>query len=183
MSTLSSAEDVLRFWFEETPPSQRFRSKPAFDQEIGRRFEATLEAAARCELVSWRETPQGRLAEIIVLDQFSRNLRRGSAGAFANDPVALALAQEAVDRGIAARTPKERLAFLYMPFMHSESRLIQETSVALFTAADLRENLDFALRHKAVIDQFGRFPHRNDALGRPSTAAEEAFLKTPGSRF
>jgi uncharacterized protein (DUF924 family) len=183
MPHLPAPEDVLRFWFEETAPKKRFNGGAAFDEEVRRRFGDALGAAERCELYAWRATPEGRLAEVIVLDQFSRNLRRETAGAFANDPLALALAQEAVQAGFDRLFPPERRAFLLMPYMHSESRLIQTLSVVVFAAPGLEDNLAFAQRHKAAIDRFGRFPHRNAALGRISTPEEEAFLQTPGARF
>src|SRR5262249_35123882 len=150
--------------------------------EVLRRFGATHEAAARCELWGWRASAEGRLAEVIVLDQFSRNLHRGSARAFAADPLALALAQTAValgaDRGIDAR----RGVSLYMPWMHSGPRAIHGQALRLF--ADVSpDTLDYERRHKAIVDRFGRFPHRNAVLGRESTPEEIAFLKTPGSSF
>jgi len=176
-------QSVLDFWFEEITPAQWWKVDSAFDQMICERFADLQSKAARCELFEWRADPQGRLAEIIVLDQFSRNMFRGSAQAFATDPLALALAQEAVacqaDLGLA---PDQR-AFLYMPYMHSESRLIHETAERLFRENAPKNNHDFELRHKAIIDRFGRYPHRNEALGRASTAEELAFLTEPGSSF
>ena len=132
---------------------------------------------------AWRDTPHGRLAEIIVLDQFSRNLFRNSAKAFAQDGMALVLAQEAVRSGAdAALMPQERV-FLYMPYMHSESAAIHQTAVELFTRNGISDNLDYELKHKAIIDRFGRYPHRNAVLGRTSTPGEIAFLQEPGSSF
>ena len=147
------------------------------------RFSELHARAGRSELFEWRREPRGRLAEIIVLDQFSRNIYRGDARAYANDTVALALAQEAV-AAEADRTlgPEERV-FLYMPFMHSESRLIHEIAERLFKECGPKSNYDFELRHKAIIDRFGRYPHRNATLGRQSTAEELAFLAEPGSSF
>ena len=118
-----------------------------------------------------------------MLDQFSRNLFRDQPGAFAQDAMALVLAQEALGTGADRLLTPPRRAFLYMPFMHSESRRIQEESVRLFGASGLDSNLRFAHAHKAIIDRFGRYPHRNAILGRPSTAEEIAFLQTPGSAF
>ncbi len=183
MKAGSSFDDVITFWFEETTSKRRFAADPSFDAEVAGRFNAVLEAAERCELYPWRSEPEGRLAEIIVLDQFSRNIRRGGAGAFANDALALALAQEAIAGGADAALPAARAAFVYMPFMHSESAVIQALSVALFTARGLEDNISFAHRHKDIIDRFGRFPHRNAALGRASTEDEVTFLQTAGSRF
>ena len=175
--------DVLHFWFEESQPDQWFRADAAFDALIRRRFGELHAQACRCELFSWRGKPEGRLAEIIVLDQFSRNLHRGSAAAFANDALALALAQEAVACGADAALPPPRRTFLYMPYMHSESRVVHVEAERLFRENGQPRNLDFELRHKAIIERFGRYPHRNAVLGRASTPEELDFLQQPGSRF
>jgi len=127
--------------------------------------------------------PRTALAAVIVLDQFSRNMFRGSAGAFATDAKALVLADEAVACGFDSRLSQKERLFLYLPFEHSENPAMQTRSVALFTALGDPEQSKYAEAHKAIIDRFGRFPHRNAILGRPSTAAEEAFLKKPGSSF
>lgn len=136
------------------------------------------------ELYGWRKTAHGRLAEIIVLDQFSRNMYRDQPQSFAADPMALVLAQEAVFLGAdkKLKTPQEQ-AFLYMPYMHSESEIIHEVALDLFSQPGLENNYAFELKHKEIIDRFGRYPHRNDILGRQSTAEELAFLKEPGSSF
>jgi uncharacterized protein (DUF924 family) len=171
------------FWFKEIAPSQHWKVDPAFDQLIRDRFSTLHQAANRCELFSWRREPIGRLAEIIVLDQFSRNLFRGTAAAFASDRLALALAQEAVATGAdKALTPEERI-FLYMPYMHSESTVIHEVALQLFEANGIQDNLEFERKHKTIIDQFGRYPHRNAILGRSSSEEEIEFLKLPGSSF
>jgi uncharacterized protein (DUF924 family) len=176
-------EQVLHFWFDELAKADWWRKDDTLDRRIAVRFGATLEAAARCELSAWRTTPRGRLAEVIVLDQFSRNVHRGTAAAFASDSLALALAQEAVARGCDRElAPRER-AFLYLPWMHSESRMIHEQALRLFAAPGLEHNLEFERQHKAVIDRFARYPHRNAALGRASTPEELAFLREPGSGF
>ena len=177
------AEAVLHFWFVELEPRDWWRKDPELDQRIASRFGALLETAAAGALVEWRTTPRGRLAEIIVLDQFSRNIHRGSAEAFANDALALRLAEEAVATGAALELPVEERRFFYMPYMHSESAAVHETAMRLFATPGLEKNLDFERRHKAVIDRFGRFPHRNALLGRESTAEEIEFLKQPGSSF
>jgi len=182
-AALPSPDEVLAFWFDETTPSQWWSRSDTFDQKIAARFGALHEAAARCELHAWRATPPGRLAEIIVLDQFSRNLHRDRPRAFACDSLALALAQVAVAAGVDQALPPEQRTFLYMPYMHSESRAIHELAVTLFSQPGLEGNLDFELRHKAIIDRFGHYPHRNAILGRPSSAEEIAFLQTPGSSF
>lgn len=176
-------EDLLHFWFHDIQPRQWWAVDPAFDTLIRQRFGATLHAAERGELHAWRRTPRGRLAEIIVLDQFSRNAYRGTARAFANDPMALVLAQEAVAGGHDRVLDATQRAFLYMPYMHSESLLVHEQAMRLFAAPGLEGNYDFELRHKAIIERFGRYPHRNAALGRESTVEEQAFLRQPGSQF
>jgi len=178
-------QDVLHFWFEEATPAQHFGRDDAFDGVILDRFAKTHRAASHGELAGWRASPDGRLAEIIVLDQFSRNLFRGDARAFAADGMALVLAQEAIRAGADADAgmPAMRRAFLYMPFMHSESRVIHVEAERLFRQPGLENNYGFELKHKAIIDRFGRYPHRNAVLGRLPTAEEEAFLQQPGSSF
>ena len=176
-------DEVLHFWFTESQPEQWFRVDPAFDALIRRRFSALHERASRCELWEWRSAPEGRLAEIIVLDQFSRNMFRGTPAAFATDPLALALAQEAVACGADRTLEPSHRAFLYMPYMHSESRAVQVEAERLFRENGRPINYSFALRHKAIIDRFGRYPHRNAILGRDSTDEELEFLRQPGSSF
>ena len=174
---------VIDFWFEETEARMWWTKDDDFDALIVARFAATHARACRCELYEWRRHPEGRLAEIIVLDQFSRNMFRDSALAFANDAMALALAQEAVARGAdQALTPVQR-SFIYLPYMHSESLQIHEIAVELFRNNGIRNNLDFEFRHKAIIERFGRYPHRNAVLGRQSTTDEIEFLGKPGSSF
>ncbi|QSX37844.1 DUF924 family protein [Shewanella sedimentimangrovi] len=177
------AEAVLHFWFVEISPKQWWAKDPGFDDLIRSRFGALLESAVRGELFSWRASAEGRLAEVLVLDQFSRNIHRDTPAAFAADPIALVLAQEAVAQQADRRLPDKWLAFLYMPFMHSESALIHETAMTLFDQDATRSNLDFERRHKAIIDRFGRYPHRNAILGRISTEEELAFLAQPVSSF
>lgn len=174
---------IIEFWFEEISPKQWWVKDAALDQEIERRFQSVHEAACRCELFEWRDTPEGRLAEIIVLDQFSRNIYRDTPRAFAQDALALALAQEAIRAGADALLPLAQRAFLYLPYMHSESAVIHQRAVALFSEAGLENNLAFELKHKAIIDRYGRYPHRNAILGRVSTPDELAFLETPDSSF
>lgn len=179
----SDAQAILDFWFETLTPSQWFKKDIEMDRTILARFGTVHAQAARCECYAWRQTPHGRLAEIIVLDQFSRNIYRDDARAFANDALALALAQEAVAVGAEAELTRQQRVFLYMPFMHSESVVIHEVAMQLFDQPGLEENFDFEVRHKAIIDRFGRYPHRNALLGRASTDEELAFLKQPGSSF
>lgn len=174
---------VLDFWFNEIAPAQWWRADPAFDELIRQRFGALHESALAGELFGWRVSAPGRLAEVIVLDQFSRNLHRGTARAFAADGIALVLAQEAVAAGADHELPPAQRAFLYLPYMHSESRSIHVLAEQLLRGEGLESNHESELRHKAIIDRFGRYPHRNAALGRVSTAEEIAFLREPGSRF
>jgi len=180
---MAAFEQVLRFWFEEVPPTNWWQKDPQFDQLVRTRFGALHEQALQAELFSWRTQPEGRLAEIIVLDQFSRNMFRHDARAFAADGMALILAQEAVVAGADQELTTLEKSFLYMPFMHSESALIHAQAVKLFSQPGLESNLEFEYRHKAIIDRFGRYPHRNDLLGRASTAQEIEFLQQPGSHF
>ena len=176
-------EEVLSFWFEENGPKQWWTRDPQFDAEIRSRFGALHGRAVLGQLYGWRDTPEGRLAEIIVLDQFSRNLYRDDARAFAADGMALALAQEAVRVGADQAVSPVRRQFVYMPYQHSESPRIHEEAMRLFESLEDPESLDFERRHKAIIDRFGRYPHRNEVLRRPSTDEEIAFLREPGSSF
>jgi uncharacterized protein (DUF924 family) len=176
-------DEVLDFWFVESEPKAWWTVDPAFDERIRGRFAALHERAASGELRAWRAAPQGRLAEIIVLDQFSRNLFRGSARAFAQDLAALVLAQEAVAAGAHRELEPVQRTFLLLPYMHSESPEVHVVAEQLFREFTPAENHDFELRHKAIVDRFGRYPHRNAALGRTSTPEEIEFLKRPGSAF
>ena len=176
-------QDVLNFWFEEIEPSHRWVKNEAFDQIITQRFSAVHASAIRCELYGWRTHAKGRLAEIIVLDQFSRNMFRGSPLSFAFDAMALALAQEAIAAGADKALNQAERVFLYMPFMHSESLKIHEVALSLFQSNGIQSNLDFEIRHKDIIQKYGRYPHRNAILNRASTDAEIEFLKQPGSGF
>ncbi|MCH8492135.1 MAG: DUF924 domain-containing protein [Idiomarina sp.] len=174
---------VLSFWFQELSQEQWFKKDDAVDAQIADRFGATLRAAEQCELYRWRCTPAGRLAEIIVLDQFSRNVYRNQAQAFANDALALALAQEAVAHCLDSQLPVQQRAFMYLPYMHSESLAIHNVALQLFDQPGLEGNLDFEIKHRDIIERFGRYPHRNELLGRESSAEEIEFLKQPGSSF
>lgn len=176
-------QDIIEFWFDTLSPAQWWQVDPDLDRQITERFQSVHRAASVGELSTWRSEPEGRLAEIIVLDQFSRNIYRGQPGAFASDPVALVLAQEMVAHGYDQQIPVERRQFCYMPYMHSESKAIHEAAVTLFSQPGLEHNLDFEYRHKEIIDRFGHYPHRNEILGRVSTDEEIEFLKEPGSSF
>lgn len=176
-------QTVLDFWFEEVDPSQWWTKDLAFDQLIETRFKSLHEQAVQCELFEWRRCARGRLAEIIILDQFSRNIHRETPLSFSNDSLALALSQES----IAVKSDKElssvENSFLFMPFMHSESLAIHNRAVELFKNNLIESNYQFELKHKAIIDKFGRYPHRNALLGRVSSPEEIEFLKQPGSSF
>jgi uncharacterized protein (DUF924 family) len=198
----SAPEEVLDFWFGELDAAGRadeahsrrwFSHDPAFDDEVTRRFLELHDEVAAGRHDQWLESARGRLAAIIVLDQFSRNMFRGTAKMFAFDARALALAKDGVARGVARALAHDERAFLYMPFMHSEDLDVQERSVELFAAwcaeleGELRARVENALRfarmHRDIVERFGRFPHRNAALGRPTTSEEREFLKQPGSSF
>ena len=174
---------INEFWFQELKPKQWFIKDPKLDQIITERFRAVHDAAGRGELFPWRDTAEGRLAEIIILDQFSRNIYRDNLLAFAFDPMALVLAQEAIRACAPLDLMPQQKAFLYMPFMHSESLQIHDRAVELFSEPGLENNLEFELKHRAIIERFGRYPHRNTILGRPSSPEETAFLAQPGSSF
>lgn len=182
-NSLPSAQQVLDFWFVEVPPQQHFAKDAALDRRVAEGFGLLLQAAQRCELAAWRATAGGRLAEIVLLDQFSRNIYRDQAHAFANDALALALAQELVAGAHDAELPVEQRAFAYLPFMHSESLAIHAQALVLFDQPGLESNLRFELLHQDILQRFGRYPHRNGALGRPSTPQELEFLAQPGSSF
>lgn len=170
-------EEVLDFWFKESGPEMWFATDAAFDERIREQFLEVHHRARRGELWHWRETLEGRLAEIIVLDQFSRNLFRGQSQAFSQDGMALVLAQEALPYSEAEQMRTEYRQFLYMPFMHAESMEMQEKAVALFQEEGLEESLPFAEEHRDIVARFGRFPHRNAALNRESTAEEVEFMR------
>ena len=176
-------QHILHFWFDELQPEQWWRKDAALDAQITERF-SDVHTQANCgELWHWRADASGRLAEIIVLDQFFRNVYRNTPLAFAHDPMALVLAQEAVLAGVLHVLNPVHRGFLLLPYMHSESKQIHLVAESLYKAYAPAENYDFELRHKAIIDQFGRYPHRNEILGRASSAEELAFLQHPDSRF
>ncbi|MCG6503409.1 DUF924 family protein [Kingella pumchi] len=176
-------QTVLDFWFAEENQPFWFQKSDDFDQAVRSRFAGLLAQAAQSELYRWRDSLHGRLAEIIVLDQFPRNLHRNSPAAFAHDNMAVALAQEAVRQsGFADMAERER-HFMLMPLMHSESRIVHQQAEALFKQYTSDYAYQFELKHKVIIDRFGRYPHRNAVLGRPSSAEEIEFLKQPDSSF
>jgi uncharacterized protein (DUF924 family) len=196
------AEEILSFWFGPTAddglsqPTQIerwFAKSDALDAEIERRFFPRWQEIMAGERESWRIQPRSLLAYVIVLDQFSRNMFRGQPAAFSGDRRALSAVKQAVERQADQLLPGHLRIFLYMPYMHSEQLADQDECVALFTrfrdesSGALREmltnNVGYAERHRAVIERWGRFPHRNEALGRVSTPEELEFLKQPGSSF
>lgn len=176
-------QEVIDFWFEEINPSQWFEKDENLDLKMTERFIALHSSAVAGECSSWRNEPMGRLAEILVIDQFSRNIYRGEAKSFIYDPMALALAQEAVRGEHNKNLEPKYKQFLYMPYMHSESDMIHNSAMLLFSEPGLEDAFDYELKHKSIIEQFGRYPYRNEILGRESTPAEIEFLKTSGSLF
>jgi uncharacterized protein (DUF924 family) len=184
--------EVTAFWFGEPPVDQPreqwFRKSDAFDAEIGRRFGRRIEAALAGDLRDWDAEPQGALARILLLDQFTRNLFRGTARAFAGDALALAAAREQVAKGRDRALSGVMRWFVYLPFEHAEDMAAQRESLRLFAALaaehpTLADAYTWAVKHHDVIARFGRYPHRNAILGRASTAEEADFLRQPGSSF
>lgn len=179
--TVDNPREVLDFWFAAGP--ERWFSKDAeFDAEIARRFGATVEAARKGRLDHWAKAPEGALALVILLDQFPRNIHRGSPRAYACDAQALALARDVVARGLDMDMPAEQRKWFYMPYMHSENLADQEACVELFRRSELTDNLPHAIEHAEIIRRFGRFPHRNAVLGRRTTEAEQDYLDRGGFR-
>lgn len=192
---MADIEEILTFWFGEIrdEPSyfeeygpRWFVQNADFDREIVRRFQADYELAAHGQLTHWTETARGGVALILVLDQFPRNMFRNDPRAFATDLLAQQIAEQMIAAGLERQLRLIERYFVYVPFMHSEDRAHQQRSVMLFQQlAEERAYFDtsYAVRHREVIDRFGRFPHRNTVLGRTSTPAELAFLKQSGSSF
>ena len=178
-----SATNVIQFWFEDIEPRQQFSKDLKFDQLVRAKFGETYQLAKQGLLYAWREHPLDALAEIIVLDQLSRNMFRGTPKAFAADTIALVLAQEAIRKKFDKELDNSKKSFFYMPFMHSESKEIHDIALFLFDQPGLEDSFNFEVKHKAVIDRFGRYPHRNEILERESTADELEFLSQPGSSF
>ncbi|GLQ53206.1 DUF924 family protein [Devosia nitrariae] len=179
---MKTHRDVLDFWFIEHGQEDWFGGKPEFDALLAEHFADTHARVAMGEAWRWRETTMGRLAEVIVLDQFSRQLYRGTARAFAQDPMALTLAQEAEAQGLDRDMSLEERTFLYLPYMHSESLVVHEEAMRLFSAMDNADILDYEIKHRDCIARFGRFPFRNAALGRASTPEELAYIEEAGER-
>jgi uncharacterized protein (DUF924 family) len=175
------ATDVLDFWFGDPsgPRAEWFRKDPAFDAALRARFGAAVDG--------WAGEPRGALAQVLLLDQFTRNIFRDTPRMYDGDARALAAARAAVAAGFDRALGNHERMFLYLPFEHAEDRAAQEQSIALYTAlaneTGLASGLEWAAKHAQIVRRFGRYPHRNAILGRPSTAEEIAFLATPGSRF
>ncbi|SMQ85262.1 Uncharacterized conserved protein, DUF924 family [Devosia lucknowensis] len=178
---MKTYQDIIHFWFVEHSYDDWFSGEAAFDSKC-RQFEALHAEVARGEAWAWRETPEGRLAELVLLDQFSRQLHRDSPVAFAQDKMALALAQEAVAGGHDMAVEHAWAVFFYMPYMHAESLVVQEEGVRLFEAYGDEKALDFMKAHRDTIARFGRFPFRNAALGRQSTPEELAYMRDQQGR-
>lgn len=176
-------DEIVNFWFKEVDKSNWFTKSDAFDKLIIHKYSYIHSQAVKCELYDWRKEVLGRLAEIIILDQFSRNMFRGSALSFAYDSLALALSQEVIFLGFDKKLSPIEKNFLYMPFMHSESLEIHEIALGLYKANGIEESLQYEIKHKEIIEKFGRYPHRNKILGRSSTKEELEFLKLPNSGF
>src|SRR5215210_1033519 len=184
------ADEVLDFWFgREGEPGyggfreEWFRKDPEFDREVRDRFEELQERAAAGDLDGWRQDARGCLALVILLDQFPRNMFRGDPRSYATDRKAQETAEYAVDHALDRELPEFQRAFLYMPFMHSENLEHQRRSVELFRAMGGSDSAGYAVRHMEIIERFGRFPHRNEVLGRRTTPEEADFLTQPGSSF
>ena len=177
----AKSQEVLGFWFDLLMPEQWFRGSPSTDEEIRALFGPLRDHVLATGAEGWRGDPETMLAAIILLDQFSRNIHRGTAQAFAADPLALSLTREAIGKGWDAGMPKERRQFLYMPLMHAEDPEAQALCLKCFEALGDANNLKFARDHAKVIGKFGRFPSRNAALGRNSTEAEKDYLSQPGA--
>lgn len=179
---MRTAEDVIRFWFVDHGMDDWFGGKAEFDAALAAEFAETHKRVALGEAWQWRASHEGRLAEIIVLDQFSRQLHRGSPEAFAQDKMAVALVQEAIAAGADRAIPMERRMFLFMPFMHAESLVIQQEGCKHFAQFG-EEMMKFMTGHRDCIARFGRFPFRNRALGRESTAEELAYMEEQKDRM
>ena len=178
---MDKIHDILHFWFEETSSKQKYMKDEAFDARIKDEYEDTYWELVRSRGTEWRKTPKGSLAAIVVLDQFSRNMFRGDPQSFAADDLALEIAGEMGASGTDKEITAERRGAIYMPYMHSESKEVHARALSIFErhAQETGEmsGLEYEKKHKAIIDRFGRYPHRNKVLGRTSTLEEEEFNK------
>lgn len=178
-----NAETILDFWFKEHGHKDWWSASEEFDAKIKDRFFDLHASAERGELYEWRATPQGALAEVIILDQFSRQLYRGEARAFANDAMALVIAQHVVASGRDIELSEDERLFLYLPYQHSESLLIQKEGLKLYSFSDNEDVSRASKGHIEIVEKFGRFPKRNAALGRTSTPEELAYIEESGNRM
>jgi len=176
-------EEVLRFWFDESGPARWWKADPAFDAEIDKRFGANCREAAEGECAGWAQSGRGALALVILLDQFSRNIHRGTPAAFATDDAALTVAKAAIASGLDRDLEPDLRYFLYMPFMHAEDPAAQQECIRLFERMGSESGAKYARAHKEIIDRFGRYPHRNAILGRRSTPEEKEYLRRGGKIF
>jgi uncharacterized protein (DUF924 family) len=181
--TLPTQDEILKFWFEECKPQQWFKKDEAFDSALRDRFGDVIESALAGALDDWMESREGCLALILVLDQFTRNVHRSTAKAFAGDAKALSISDLCRERGYIDHPDQGFRHFMLIPMMHSEDLEVQEASLPLFKEHTDARVSEYAIDHRNIIARFGRYPHRNNDLGRPSTAEEIAFLQEPGSRF
>ncbi len=183
-SSVDMYKEILNFCFQEAGSQKFFEKDLGFDELLRARFTDVLEQAAAAEFYTWRRSVEGRLAEIIILDQFSRNIYRNTPHAFYQDSMALTLAQEAVAAGILQKLKSvDERKFILMPYMHSESKLIHQQAEKLFEQYTNEETFNSEMKHKVIIDRFSRYPHRNKILGRISTVEEIEFLRQPNSSF
>jgi len=183
MPKTASVSDVIAFWFSEASPEQWYKKDPAFDDAIRDRFADTVEAALAGRLDGWADEVDGCLALIILLDQFTRNIYRDTPRAFSGDEMSLALSLRCIDRGFITHENPAWRQFMLMPMMHSEDIGIQDRSIPLFAEHTNPLTHEYAVKHRDIVARFGRFPHRNTILGRPSSDEEREFLTQPGSSF
>lgn len=176
-------EDILHFWYDEAGEARWWKADPDFDAEIEKRFGALCTEAAAGGCAEWAESARGALALVILFDQFSRNIHRGTAAAFATDSAALDVARGAIASGLDEELKLNERYFLYMPFMHAEDPAAQQECVRLFESIGSQSGAKYARGHKRIIDRFGRYPHRNAILGRASTPEEEEYLRSGGKTF
>lgn len=174
----NTPEEILEFWFTEPVNQHWFNSTQELDDQIKNRYQLLWEQAARGDMDDWKTTANGCLALVIILDQFPLNMFRGEARSFSTEQQAVSISHHAIEQGLDQQLPGDQVAFLYMPLMHSESLDDQDQAVASFEAAGLQYNLEFARHHREIVRRFGRFPHRNEALGRESTVEEREWLAT-----
>ena len=177
-------QEIIEFWFSPEAKERWFDSTAEFDRLLCERYQSIWEQAGQGELDDWMTTAEGCLALVIVLDQFPLNMFRGEARSFSTEARSIEIARHAIEQDFDGELPDEQKSFLYMPFMHSESLLIHEQAVKLFSLPGMAaSNYDFEIKHKKIIERFGRYPHRNTILDRSSTPEELEFLQQPGSSF